>query len=1024
MRKLLLLSLALIFLFLQNLSGQIIISQYYEGSGNNKWLEVTNTGTTAIAAGTYFLCNFNNTAADNPATSSQNGCVAIPALNAGETILFRNSGAVTPGVANRGCASSTSSGVISFNGNDLVIITTSNSTTAGASWSSRVDVVGNGTENWGANTSFFRNANILTGNTTFTLSEYSQVTNAVVDAATGGSEQLCTHVFNAPCVLPTASFGFTPTGLTVAFGDSSDGTPTSWLWDFGDGNTSTQQNPSHIYAAAGTYTACLIATNACGSDTTCNSVTVSPPCNISSLSISNEQCNGLDFTFDVSFSVSNGSGTYEVFDGSTVLAKGNSSPITVTISNSTTASGLSFNVRDSANTSCTAGFGISLTTLDCDACQISATTAFQACNTDGTVNLDVTVDYANPASDQFAIYVDSIPYGPYDYSANPSGSTITIPNLIADGSMISVVVVDTSEIDEGGLYVSSILANQGTTTDLNGDNTVNFCDEFVSIGNWGPAPLDISGYSIWDQQASNTLRHTFPSGTVLLTNESLRLFNSDLSTAPSCGSGVWNNGGDGVEIRDASNTIIFTQTYTSSSAGIPALFFPPGGGLFGGPAFCAFNTNVQLPSCAIPLTVEARASCSGAGINEFYVLVDTVFGGSGGYNVVGQGFSGGYTMPYNGSPILLGPYAHSGNGNLVVMLIATDSSGNSDTLEVVEALCGYPQNQAFCDCDLGSTAMPGAILSQAAPGSFIAGGTSGQTQVYALVDTLDGLIDSVNGTGLFTGLANGGYDVYAINYKDDITAGLVKDSSIQDIIDGTTGTGLYAGLCYSVCPKASYSVDCIILDETVAVADAIGCDDGNLPAVFTITAAQAGVMYELLDANGDTLSPRVMVSNTDTVAADLDLILPIPTPIDTTSYIVQASVPGTGCMLMLTTQPQFIPTPTPLLQFQGGINICKGDAYNLNSASIRDFSLAATLFSYYDTDPATGTATPIGVTRGFNGRPGRGNVIVSPMVDTDYWVVASTPVGCTDTIVLHVRVQEVPGLDPRSLLSPYVRVTP
>jgi PKD repeat protein len=70
---------------------------------------------------------------------------------------------------------------------------------------------------------------------------------------------------------PVADFSGSPTSgaapLTVAFRDQSTGSPTSWSWSFGDGGTSTAQNPSHVYSAPGSYDVTLIATNAYGSST-------------------------------------------------------------------------------------------------------------------------------------------------------------------------------------------------------------------------------------------------------------------------------------------------------------------------------------------------------------------------------------------------------------------------------------------------------------------------------------------------------------------------------------------------------------------------------------------------------------------------------------------------------------------------------------------------------------------------------------------------------------------------------------
>lgn len=63
---------------------------------------------------------------------------------------------------------------------------------------------------------------------------------------------------------PTADFSFSDNGLTVDFTDQSsdsDGSVVQWSWDFDDGNTSTAQNPSHTYAADGTYSVTLTVTD-------------------------------------------------------------------------------------------------------------------------------------------------------------------------------------------------------------------------------------------------------------------------------------------------------------------------------------------------------------------------------------------------------------------------------------------------------------------------------------------------------------------------------------------------------------------------------------------------------------------------------------------------------------------------------------------------------------------------------------------------------------------------------------------
>lgn len=81
------------------------------------------------------------------------------------------------------------------------------------------------------------------------------------------------------CQESIADFDTTSNYLAVTFTDastpSSTSAPiTSWSWDFGDGTTSTLQNPTHTYADSGTYVACLTITDSCGPITTCDTISV------------------------------------------------------------------------------------------------------------------------------------------------------------------------------------------------------------------------------------------------------------------------------------------------------------------------------------------------------------------------------------------------------------------------------------------------------------------------------------------------------------------------------------------------------------------------------------------------------------------------------------------------------------------------------------------------------------------------------------------------------------------------------
>ena len=86
-----------------------------------------------------------------------------------------------------------------------------------------------------------------------------------------GSSTAYTITITVNAIAPIAQFAADNYGgdapLLVNFEDQSLNTPTSWLWDFGDGNTSTNPNPSNVYQTPGTYSVTLTVTNAIGTST-------------------------------------------------------------------------------------------------------------------------------------------------------------------------------------------------------------------------------------------------------------------------------------------------------------------------------------------------------------------------------------------------------------------------------------------------------------------------------------------------------------------------------------------------------------------------------------------------------------------------------------------------------------------------------------------------------------------------------------------------------------------------------------
>jgi uncharacterized delta-60 repeat protein len=108
---------------------------------------------------------------------------------------------------------------------------------------------------------------------TYAVAGSYAVTLTVSNAA--GSHTAMQSNFVAVNPLPTAAFSAAPNGTTVTFSNTSSNAA-SYLWNFGDSQSSTAASPSHTYAADGTYTVTLSATNACGTATVSQEVVIGP----------------------------------------------------------------------------------------------------------------------------------------------------------------------------------------------------------------------------------------------------------------------------------------------------------------------------------------------------------------------------------------------------------------------------------------------------------------------------------------------------------------------------------------------------------------------------------------------------------------------------------------------------------------------------------------------------------------------------------------------------------------------------
>lgn len=172
---------------------------------------------------------------------------------------------------------------------------------------------------------------------------------------------------------PTADFSASPTAacrppLTVQFTDQTTsipaGTITGWLWDFGDGSTSTQQNPTHTYTTAGNFNVTL---SAMGPGSCPNTLTKNAFVNIQPPTVTIAGILGACVATTSSFNVISPRATVNAPDG--VQSYSWSAP--GSNEGNSTAAGPSFTYPNTGN------YTISLTITTKGGCTVSASTPVQ-----------------------------------------------------------------------------------------------------------------------------------------------------------------------------------------------------------------------------------------------------------------------------------------------------------------------------------------------------------------------------------------------------------------------------------------------------------------------------------------------------------------------------------------------------------------------------------------------------------------------------------------------------------------------
>jgi len=268
----------------------------------NTWVQYPFTFTTPAGVDNIVLKMTNN------APGGNGNDIAI------DDITFRPYGAPVSAVLNGSSASQTFCAGISQT------LTINASSTLAAGYSQKLQQQINGV--WTDQTVATTNSSFSIASPTIAgIYHYRIVTGETINISSSECVVASNEIIMTVVPTPTAAFkgaASTCLGSPTAFTDQSTGgggTISSWLWDFGDGQTANTQNPSHTYSAAGNYTVNLTVTNSNG----CTAAATPLSIHISSLPVasftySNPDCVTSAVTFTDKSTFTEGTITTREFD--------------------------------------------------------------------------------------------------------------------------------------------------------------------------------------------------------------------------------------------------------------------------------------------------------------------------------------------------------------------------------------------------------------------------------------------------------------------------------------------------------------------------------------------------------------------------------------------------------------------------------------------------------------------------------------------------------------------------------------